>query len=66
MKRHKREWYWLLIVPFIATLWPPFYAHRDPVVAGLPFFYWYQMLWVVLTALLVGFILMVTKNPEDV
>ncbi len=66
MKRRKTVWYWLLIVPFIATLWPPFYAHKDPVVGGLPFFYWYQMLWVVLTALLLGFVLLVTKQPEDV
>jgi len=66
MNPRKRVWYWLLVVPFIATLWPPFYAHRDPALAGLPFFYWYQMLWVVLTALLLGFVLIVNKEPEDV
>ncbi|MDQ6931772.1 MAG: DUF3311 domain-containing protein [Candidatus Eremiobacteraeota bacterium] len=66
MKRRKRLWYWLLIVPFIATLWPPFYAHKEPAVGGLPFFYWYQMLWVVLTALLLGFVLLLTNEPEDV
>ena len=66
MERRKRVWYWLLIVPFVATLWPPFYARVGPVLAGLPFFYWYQMLWVILTALLVGFVLMVTQEKEDV
>jgi hypothetical protein len=42
----------LLIVPFVAVLWVPFYNSREPVLAGVPFFYWYQMLWIVLGALL--------------
>jgi len=66
MNRRKRLWYWLLVAPFVATLWPPFYAHRDPILFGFPFFYWYQMLWVVLTALLLGFVLIVVKEPHDV
>ena len=64
MKR--RAWYWLLIVPFVATLWPPFYAHPEPALWGFPFFYWYQFLWVILTALLVGVVYLATREPEDV
>lgn len=60
----KRRWYWLLIVPFIATLWPPFYAHADPPLFGFPFFYWYQLLWVVLTAGLVWGIYVATRDRE--
>ncbi|MGN6517428.1 MAG: DUF3311 domain-containing protein [Rhizomicrobium sp.] len=41
----------LLIVPFIAMLWVPFYNRALPDLAGVPFFYWYQILWVALTAL---------------
>ncbi|MDQ6826242.1 MAG: DUF3311 domain-containing protein [Candidatus Eremiobacteraeota bacterium] len=66
MNRRVRLWYALLIVPFAATLWPPFYAHRDPVVLGLPFFYWYQMLWVIITSLLVGLVLIMTKERDDI
>ncbi len=44
----------LLLVPFLAVLWPPFYNHREPALAGIPFFYWYQLLWVFLTAGLIG------------
>jgi len=64
MKR--RAWYWLLIAPFVATLWPPIYNHADPALFGMPFFYWYQLLWVVLTSLLLWFVLLMSREPEDV
>ena len=64
MKR--RAWYWLLLIPFVATLWPPFYAHADPPVGGFPFFYWYQLLWVVLAAVVVWLVLLLTKGRDDV
>lgn len=44
--------YVLLIVPFIAVLWTPFYNSSEPSLAGVPFFYWYQMLWILLGAAL--------------
>ncbi len=43
----------LLIVPFIGLLWVPFYNHALPDWAGFPFFYWYQLAWVPLTALII-------------
>ncbi|MBV9149488.1 MAG: DUF3311 domain-containing protein [Candidatus Eremiobacteraeota bacterium] len=64
MKR--RFWYWLLILPFAATLYPPFYARLNPAVAGFPFFYWYQLLWVVLAAVVVGIVLVATGDRRDV
>ena len=45
-----RRWYLLLLLPFAGLLYPPLYAHMDPHVFGIPFFYWYQGLWLVLTA----------------
>lgn len=62
----KRAWYWLLLAPFVATLWPPFYNHTDPAFYGMPFFYWYQLLWVILTSLLLGFVLLVTRDTKNV
>jgi uncharacterized protein DUF3311 len=41
-----RAWHWLLIVPLIGTLIPPIYNTKDPTLIGIPFFYWYQMLWI--------------------
>ena len=37
-------WYLLFLVQFVAVLWPPFYNTADPSWAGMPFFYWYQLL----------------------
>jgi hypothetical protein len=57
----KALWYLLLIIPFIATLWVPFYAGKDPELAGIPFFYWYQFLWIIITSLITGLVYFVTK-----
>jgi len=37
-------------VPYLAVLWPPLYNRVEPSLAGIPFFYWYQMLWIVIGA----------------
>jgi hypothetical protein len=42
----------LLLLPYIVLLWPPLYNFRDPEFGGIPFFYWFQLLWVLITALL--------------
>ncbi len=44
------RWYWLLLLPFLALLYPPLYAHATPRIFGFPFFYWYQAAWLILTA----------------
>jgi hypothetical protein len=51
-----RSWYWLLLLPFIGLLYPPLYAHDSPRIAGIPFFYWYQAVWLVLTAGITAFV----------
>lgn len=40
----------LLAAAFVALLWVPSYAHLTPSLGGLPFFYWYSMLWLVINA----------------
>jgi hypothetical protein len=54
-------WYLLLIVPFIALLGVPFYASGQPAIAGFPFFYWYQFLWVILGAALTAIVYFATR-----
>lgn len=49
-------WYLLLLIPFVATLWVPFFNSVDPQWAGIPFFYWYQFLWIILGALITAFV----------
>ena len=41
-----------LLAPFVAMLWVGSYAKTDPTFIGIPFFYWYQMLWVLISTLL--------------
>ncbi|AOT60970.1 MULTISPECIES: DUF3311 domain-containing protein [Streptomyces] len=41
-----------LLAPFAAMLWVGSYARVEPALAGIPFFYWYQMLWVVVSTAL--------------
>jgi hypothetical protein len=41
-----RGWYWLLLVPCLAVLFPWIYNTDSPELFGIPFFYWYQMAWV--------------------
>ncbi|MFJ9537947.1 DUF3311 domain-containing protein [Streptomyces sp. NPDC101225] len=41
-----------LIAPFVATLWVGSYARTGPEFIGIPFFYWYQMLWVLISTAL--------------
>ncbi|MGP4050127.1 DUF3311 domain-containing protein [Streptomyces sp. 2A115] len=41
-----------LLAPFVAMLWVGSYAKVDPAFIGIPFFYWYQMLWVFISTVL--------------
>jgi hypothetical protein len=44
--------YLLLLPPYVALLWVASYDRLTPVLWGIPFFYWYQLLWIPLGALL--------------
>jgi hypothetical protein len=48
--RKGRGWYWLLAPPCLAAVWVPSYNSVEPSLAGIPFFYWYQLLLVLATA----------------
>lgn len=41
-----------LLAPFAGLMWVGSYAKVEPALLGLPFFYWYQMLWVPISAVL--------------
>jgi hypothetical protein len=53
----RRHWLRILFVlPFIAMLWVPSYNRLTPELFGFPFFYWYQLLWVIISAALAGIV----------
>ncbi len=37
------------VVTFVA-LWVPIYNRPEPALAGIPFFYWFQLAWIVVGA----------------
>lgn len=41
-----------LAAPFVAMLWVGSYTRTDPTFIGIPFFYWYQMMWVLISTAL--------------
>ncbi|MFB7509006.1 MULTISPECIES: DUF3311 domain-containing protein [Streptomyces] len=41
-----------LAAPYVAILWVGSYSAADPTLIGIPFFYWYQILWVVISTAL--------------
>ena len=56
--KKKRGWlsYWprlLFLIPFVAMLWVPSYNRIEPELGGIPFFYWYQLGWILLGAAIV-------------
>ncbi len=52
-KRGFHPVYLILLLPFAAMLWVPSYNRVEPTLVGVPFFYWYQMVWIVLGALVI-------------
>ncbi|SHF75692.1 Protein of unknown function [Jatrophihabitans endophyticus] len=42
----------LLAIPCVALAAVPLYSREDPKIAGWPFFYWFQLLWVILTPIM--------------
>jgi uncharacterized membrane protein YhdT len=62
-KQGKRAaWNWLLVIPAIALAFPAVYAHPTPELFGFPFFYWYQIAWILLSALLTAIVYLATEG----
>jgi hypothetical protein len=40
----------LLLAAMVALLWVPSYSSVKPELAGVPFFYWYSILWLLINA----------------
>ena len=57
MQPPRRHWLRILfLLPFIAMLWVPSYNRVSPELFGFPFFYWYQLLWVIVSAAIAGIV----------
>jgi uncharacterized membrane protein len=56
--------WFLLLIPFLGLLWVPFYNKALPEFFGFPFFYWYQLLWVPITAGLTAFVYRSARDDD--
>lgn len=55
----------LLLLPFIALAWVPSYNSIEPKLGSFPFFYWYQLLWVPLTILIIAIVRRLESRPSS-
>jgi thiosulfate reductase cytochrome b subunit len=54
----------LLLIPIVMPLLVPLYARNDPELGGMPFFFWYQFMWVFLAAGLTWVAYVITTRQE--
>jgi membrane protein implicated in regulation of membrane protease activity len=52
----------LLVVGTVGTLIVPVYARTTPTLGGFPFFYWYQLIWIPLVAILATLAYLLTRR----
>lgn len=54
MKTKRIVWYLLLLGVITLALWAPLYNRLEPTLWGIPFFYWFQFVLVIVAAVLTG------------
>jgi len=54
-------WYLIFIGLFLVSLWVPLYNRIDPTFIGLPFFYWFQLLLILIGAVLTAIVYFATE-----
>jgi hypothetical protein len=62
---HDRAWSWwylLLLLQFVPALWVPFYNSVEPSVFGIPFFYWFQLALVFVSAAVTAVVYFATER----
>jgi hypothetical protein len=62
LRRNWSWWYLLFIIECVVILWPPFYNKVEPQWHGIPFFYWFQLSWVVVGAVLTAAVYFATES----
>jgi len=63
-RRHFSPWNVLLIAPFIGVLFPGWYNKASPHLFGLPFFYWWQFLWIAIAVVLLVTVYLATRGAR--
>jgi hypothetical protein len=53
----------LLAIPCVAVLAVPWFNRHEPTLFGLPFFYWWQLLWVPLSGVFIAIVYRMVVRP---
>lgn len=65
MKRRSHKlWLALLMAPFIGLAAPAIYNRETPYFFGIPFFYWYQAAWVLVSTVILAAVYAKTRNDD--
>jgi hypothetical protein len=54
MVARRRLVYVLFLAVAVVSLWVPLYNRTEPNLAGIPFFYWFQIAWIVVSGISVA------------
>jgi hypothetical protein len=44
-------WICIIVLVCLVSLWVPLYNRAEPSIAGIPFFYWFQFIWIIVSAI---------------
>ena len=55
-------WYLLFVIQYVVVIWPSLYNKVEPTWIGIPFFYWYQLLCVLIGAVLTAVVYFATDD----
>ena len=47
-------WIVVFLAVFAVALWVPLYNRVEPSLFGVPFFYWFQFVWIIVAAIVTG------------
>jgi hypothetical protein len=61
-RKIRAAWNWLLILPAIGLAFPATYSRATPELFGFPFFYWYQIAWILVSGLLTAAVYLATEG----
>jgi len=58
-------WYLLLLIPFVVLSAVPLFNRVEPRLWGFPFFWWFQLMWIPLSAGITAFVYFVTERSAE-
>ena len=54
-------WYLLFVALFLVALWVPLYNRVEPTLLGMPFFYWFQLVLILVGAVVTAIVYFATE-----